>query len=118
MAKEKTKEKEIQVKQRKEKIHEKHLTKLQNIVNTINSLQFNIGKMEVNKFNAMRDLGKSQTDIADMQDLLLKEYGTYDVNVNDGTINWTVPPPKHNSNSTTESNGVEKTEEKSKEDEK
>ena len=82
------KEKELKVKQKVEKIAEKHLTKLQNIINGINALQFNIGKMEVNKFNAMRELGKSQNEVSEMQDVLLKEYGTYDVNIHDGTINW------------------------------
>jgi len=95
------KEKEITVNARAEKIHEKHLIKLQNIVNAINALQFNIGKMEVQKYNAMRELGKSQSEIAEMQELLLKEYGSYDVNVNDGTINWPKDPSE---------NGVEKPE--------
>ena len=94
------KEKMVELKPKVEKITEKHLTKLQNIVNGINALQFNIGKMEVNKFNAMRELSKSQSEIGEMQDILLKEYGTYDVNVNDGTINW--PEAE------TESNGVDK----------
>ena len=100
------KEKELKVKQKVEKIAEKHLVKLQNIVNGINALQFNIGKMEVNKFNAMRELNKSQSEVAEMQDVLLKEYGTYDVNVHDGTINW--PETK------TESNGVDKPKENEK----
>jgi len=100
------KEKELKVKQKVEKIAEKHLTKLQNIINGINALQFNIGKMEVNKFNAMKELGKSQNEVSEMQDVLLREYGTYDVNIHDGTINW--PETK------TESNGVDKP----KEDEK
>ena len=100
------KEKELKVKEKKEKIAEKHLTKLQNIVNGINALQFNIGKMEVNKWNAMKELGKSQHEISEMQEILLKEYGSYDVNIHDGTINWPKARP--------ESNGVDKP----KEDEK
>tara|TARA_R110002020_G_C15860029_1_gene737039 strand:- start:286 stop:594 length:309 start_codon:yes stop_codon:yes gene_type:complete len=100
------KEKELKVKQKVEKISEEHLTRLQGIVNGINALQFNIGKMEVNKFNAIRELSKSQSEISEMQDILLKKYGSYDVNVHDGTINW----PKSKS----ESNGIEKP----KEDEK
>jgi len=99
------KEKVVELKPKAEKISEKHLIKLQNIVNAINALQFNIGKMEVQKFNAMRELGKSQSEIAEMQELLLREYGSYDINVNDGTINWPKKPSE---------NGVEKP----KEDEK
>ena len=82
------KEKELKVKQKVEKVSEKHLTQLQNIVNGINALHFNIGKMEVNKFNAMKELGKSQHEISEMQETLLKSYGSYDINIHDGTINW------------------------------
>ena len=101
----KNKEKEIQVKQRAEKIHEKHLTQLQNLVNTINTIQFNVGKMEIQKITAFEEMRKAQQGVSGMQDLLLKEYGSYDVNVNDGTINWPKDPSE---------NGIEKP----KEDEK
>ena len=94
------KEKELKVKQKAEKIHEKHLSQFQNLVNTINAIQFNVGKMEVQKHNALTELGKTQKNITDMQNLLLREYGSYDVNIQDGTINW----PKDK----TEPNGVEK----------
>ena len=94
------KEKELKVKQKAEKIHEKHLSQLQNLVNTINAIQFNVGKMEVQKHNALNELGKTQKNITDMQNLLLREYGSYDVNIQDGTINW--------SKDKTEPNGVEK----------
>ena len=86
------KEKELVVKPQIEKISEKHLKELQGLVNTINSIQFNIGKMEMQKLTALDDVKKTQGKISDMQDLLLKEYGSYDVNINDGTINW--PKPK------------------------
>jgi len=94
------KEKEIELKVKKEKISEDHLKSLQELVNTINSIQFNVGKMEVQKNVAILELQKTQRQVSDMQQTLLKEYGSYDVNVHDGTINW----PKENP----ESNGVEK----------
>tara|TARA_R100000458_G_scaffold21693_1_gene19459 strand:- start:709 stop:1005 length:297 start_codon:yes stop_codon:yes gene_type:complete len=86
MAKEKIKE--LKVKKQVEKIHEKHLAQLQKIVNTINAIQFNVGKMEAQKQLALDELKKQQLGISQMQDLLLKEYGSYDVNIDDGTINW------------------------------
>jgi len=82
------KEKELKVKKQVEKIEEKHLTRLQNIVNGINALQFNIGKMETQKHNMLHELSVSQDKITLMQDTLMREYGSYDVNLNDGTINW------------------------------
>ena len=86
MAKEKIKE--LKVKKQVEKIHEKHLTQLQKIVNTINAIQFNIGKMEVQKQTALDAMKDQQRGITEMQDLLLREYGSFDVNIDDGTINW------------------------------
>jgi|TARA_R100000084_G_scaffold106087_1_gene64085 hypothetical protein len=86
MAKEKVKE--LKVKNKVEKIHEKHLKQMQDVVNTINAIQYNIGKMEVQKQTALDEMKNQQRKIAEVQDLLVREYGTFDVNVNDGTINW------------------------------
>ena len=89
------KEKEIQVKQRAEKTHDKHLAQLQKLVNTINTIQFNVGKMEIQKMTALDEMKKNQQGVSQMQDILLKEYGSYDVNVNDGTINWPKDPSEN-----------------------
>ena len=63
------KEKMVDLKPKVDKISDEHLKELQGIVNIINNVQFNVGKIE-------------------MQNTLSKEYGSFDVNVNDGTINW------------------------------
>tara|TARA_B100000287_G_scaffold187480_1_gene177303 strand:+ start:345 stop:644 length:300 start_codon:yes stop_codon:yes gene_type:complete len=88
MAKTKTKEKEVKVNKRAVKIHEKHLKELQGIVNTINAIQFNVGKMEIQKLTALDEIQKYQRKVAEMQELLVREYGSYDVSLEDGTINW------------------------------
>jgi hypothetical protein len=91
------KEKELTVKTEKAvKIHDKHLTEMQTLVNTINSIQFNIGKMEIQKHSALRELSKQQDNVSSLQDKLLREYGSFDVNINDGTINW--PESKNKKN--------------------
>ena len=87
MVKEK-KEKEIELKVKAEKISEEHLKQLQQVVNAVNSIQFNIGKIEMQKHNALHDLSTLQGHVGVLQDKLTKEYGTYDVNLDDGTINW------------------------------
>ena len=87
MAKEETKEKVLDVVERKEKISKVHLEELLKIVNKINSLQFNIGKIEGQKHTLLHDLSISQKKIIDMQSTFSKEYGTHDINVMDGTIN-------------------------------
>tara|TARA_B100000579_G_scaffold193654_1_gene158251 strand:+ start:2406 stop:2705 length:300 start_codon:yes stop_codon:yes gene_type:complete len=91
--------KELKVKERKDKISKKHLDSMQSLVNTINAIQFNIGKMEIQKQTALDEMKRNQKEIAKMQDLLMREYGSFDVNINDGSINWPKKP---------ESNGVEK----------
>tara|TARA_R100000654_G_scaffold13144_1_gene28657 strand:- start:886 stop:1179 length:294 start_codon:yes stop_codon:yes gene_type:complete len=84
----KEKEKEIDLKVKAEKISEEHLKQMQQLVNTINSLQFNIGKLETSKHQLLHNLGITQDRINVFQDTLKKEYGTFDVNLEDGKINW------------------------------
>ena len=84
MAKEKT----IELKAKAEKISEEHLKELQNLVNGINGIQFNVGKIEVQKHELLHNLSVLQNKIQLMQDTLTKEYGSFDVNIADGTINW------------------------------
>jgi len=94
------KEKEIELKVRKEKISKEHLKELQKVVNQLNHSQFNVGKIEVQKHQLLHDVAVVQNRINLLQDKLVKEYGSYDVNLDDGTINW----PKNKPGS----NGVEK----------
>tara|TARA_B100000575_G_C22842011_1_gene493417 strand:+ start:273 stop:560 length:288 start_codon:yes stop_codon:yes gene_type:complete len=82
------KEKEIELKVKAEKISEEHLTELQKLVNGINGIQFNIGKIESQKHEMLHQLTVLQQKTHQMQDTLQKEYGTYDVDLTDGKINW------------------------------
>ena len=82
------KEKEIELKPKVEKIDPTHLIELQEVVNKINSYQFNIGKIETQKHQYLHALIDAQTSVKNLQDMLVRQYGTYDVNLEDGTINW------------------------------
>ena len=82
------KEKVLDLKPKVEKISDKHLSDLQKVVNTINAIQFNIGKIESQKHQLLHNLDEAQKGIQTMQNLLVKEYGSYDVSLEDGTINW------------------------------
>ena len=81
-------DKEIELKVKAEKVSEEHLKQMQNTVNAISQLQFNIGKVEAHKHTLLHNLSITQDRISVLQDTLMKEYGSYDVNLEDGTINW------------------------------
>ena len=81
------KEKLVDLKPEVDKISDEHLKELQGILNITNNLQFNIGKLEGQKHSLLHELSITQNRVIEMQDKLSKEYGTYDVNVIDGTIN-------------------------------
>lgn len=78
----------LDLKSKATNISDSHLSELQDIVNNVNSMQFNIGRIEMQKHNLLHDLGVAQDRIVVMQDKMVKEYGTYDINITDGTINW------------------------------
>ena len=82
------KEKMVDLKPKVDKISDEHLKELQGIVNIINNVQFNVGKIEMQKHNLLHELAISQKKIVEMQDVLSKEYGSFDINVADGTVNW------------------------------
>ena len=84
----KTKEKVIDLKPKVDKISKEHLENLQKVVNAVNQLQFNIGKIEAQKHSLLHNLTETQGNIHRLQEMLVKEYGTYDINLEDGTINW------------------------------
>ena len=84
----KNKKKTVQVQERREKISNDHLQELLEIVNKINSLQFNIGRIEAQKHKVLHELAMGNDTISVMQDKMMKEYGSYDINLKDGTINW------------------------------
>ena len=77
----------VDLKPEVDKISDEHLKQLQEVINVVNNLQFKIGQLEGQKHNLLHELGLSQKKIIDMQDVFSKEYGTFDINVADGTIN-------------------------------
>jgi hypothetical protein len=69
-------------------IKDEQLKELQNLVAAINKLQFDIGVMEVQKHNAMHALFEGNDKLNAMQKAFEEEYGTNDINIQDGTINY------------------------------
>ena len=71
-----------------EKITDKQLEKVQNTVNNVNRIQLEIGNSEIKKHEMMHQASGLREDLATLQSEFEKEYGTFDINIQDGTINY------------------------------
>ena len=87
------KKKEKVVDLKPEKISEEQLKELQTVVTAINKLQFDIGQMEVQKHNAMHALFQGNDRLNQMQAGFKEQYGTNDINIQDGVINYKEDEP-------------------------
>jgi hypothetical protein len=76
-----------------EKISEEQLKELQQVVSAINKLQFDIGTMEVQKHNALHAIFQGNDKLNEMQGKLTEQYGTNDINIQDGTVNYKEDEP-------------------------
>ena len=83
MAKRKTKKVE-----KAKKITNDELNKVQSIINNINRAQLEIGSFETKKHNMLHHVGILQDELSKLQVQFKKNYGTDDVNIQDGTINY------------------------------
>ena len=94
MAKTKTKNTSRKIKELKgikpEKITAEQLKNVQETVNTINRAQMEVGSMELKKHALVHQINGVQEKLNLLQTELEKEYGTVDINIQDGTINYDV----------------------------
>ena len=70
------------------KITNDELNKVQSIIDNINRAQLEIGSFESKKHNLLHHVFTMQQNLRDMQLGLEKSYGTADINIEDGTINY------------------------------
>tara|TARA_R100001015_G_C4603592_1_gene158560 strand:+ start:1025 stop:1309 length:285 start_codon:yes stop_codon:yes gene_type:complete len=73
-------------------VSEDQLKKIQSIVDRINKAQMDIGALEARKHQALHFIAGVNDELTLVQEQLKKEYGTDDINIMDGTINY----PKEN----------------------
>jgi hypothetical protein len=92
MAKTKKKEKVIDLKPKAEKITDEQLKKVQDTVNGINRSQLEIGSIELRKHEMMHNIAGLRDELTLLQKEFEKDYGTFDISIQDGTINY----PKEN----------------------
>jgi len=71
-----------------EKITDEQLKKVQDTVNGINRAQLEIGSMEVKKHELMHNIAGLRDQLTLLQSEFEKDYGTFDINIQDGAINY------------------------------
>ena len=71
-----------------EKITDEQLEKVQAVINDINKSQIEIGQMETKKHAIMHHISALQEAIGKIREEFEKDYGTADVNIQDGIINY------------------------------
>jgi len=76
------------------KITDEQLKSIQEVVSNINRGQMELGSMEIKKHNLMHQVNNIQEELRKLQTELEKEYGTVDINIQDGTINYDVEANK------------------------
>ena len=104
MAKRKTpkKEKILDFKPRPEKINQQHLAKLQSHIRTMDQLIMQIGHAELQKHHTLKGMEGIQKTIEELRVQFKKEYGTDNINIDDGTIAY--PPENLNPEENGETN--------------
>ena len=70
------------------KITNEELNQVQSVVNNINRAQLEIGTIETRKHSLLHHISVHQEQLAVMQGEFEKIYGTADINIQDGTINY------------------------------
>jgi len=75
-----------------EKITDEQLKKVQDTVNNINRSQLEIGSLEVKKHEMMHGIAGLRDELTLLQGEFEKDYGTFDIDIQTGTINY----PKEN----------------------
>ena len=76
-----------------QKITDEQLKKVQKIVNVINRGQMELGTLETRKHRMLHDIASVQDQLGGMQEEFKEQYGTFDINIQDGTINYKEDEP-------------------------
>ena len=70
------------------KITKEELNQVQSVINDLNRAQMEIGSFESKKHNLLHHIVTLQEKLNILQIEFEKIYGTYDINITDGTINY------------------------------
>ena len=82
------KEDNVDLTPKPDKVTEEQLTKIQGVVDNINRTHMNVGQLEARKHQVLHMIAGTNDELTMMQENLQKEYGTNDINIKNGTINY------------------------------
>jgi len=71
-----------------DKISEEQLVKLQAVVKDINLMHHEVGVVAAKKHSMIHNLVQQQNVLLDLQKVFEDEYGTLDIDINDGSIRY------------------------------
>ena len=71
-----------------EKITDEQLKEVQDLINNINRSQMELGQMETKKHAMLHNVSMLQEGVGKIRDTFEKEYGTADVDIQTGIINY------------------------------
>ena len=87
------KKKEKVVDLKPEKISDEQLKKVQDLINAINRGQLELGTIETRKHMMLHQISGIQEQLSGMQKEFEEQYGTFDINIQNGTINYKEDEP-------------------------
>ena len=71
-----------------EKITDEQLVKVQEVINKMNRTQLEVGSLELKKHEMLHGVAGLRDQLSVLQKDFEKDYGTFDINIQDGTINY------------------------------
>ena len=71
-----------------EKITDEQLVKVQEVINKMNRTQLEVGSMELKKHELLHGIAGLRETLQALQKEFEKEYGTFDIDIQNGTINY------------------------------
>ena len=82
------KEEVVDLKPKAEKITSEQLKSVQEVINKMNRAQLEVGSVELKKHELLHGIAGLRDELSKMQSEFKEEYGTFDINIQDGTINY------------------------------
>ena len=72
-----------------EKVTDEELKGVQDLINDINRSQMDLGQIETKKHAILHHISMLQEGVGRLRETFEKDYGTSDINIQDGVINYT-----------------------------